>query len=175
VLGASAICEYSIADQGILLAGVSEQTALGVKTSVGVGIMSGVSTIDGNFTATTAGIFISAGANAELSGDFTQTSAGTRARLGTSEIESAFTKTSNGIMIGSGVSTTDLNFSQDSLGELLFEEINAGVRIVIVGGQETEVESKEDWSNVDTSASDETSNYANVNTGSPQNWTEIVR
>jgi hypothetical protein len=29
-------------------------------------------------------------------------------------------------MIGSGVSTTDLNFSQDSLGNLLFEEINAG-------------------------------------------------
>ena len=126
MLGASALSEYSIADQGILHAGVSEQTALGVKTSVGVGIMSGVSTIDGNFTATTAGIFISAGANAELSGDFTQTSAGTRARLGTSEIESAFTKTSNGIMIGSGVATKDFNFSQASQGDLLFVEINAG-------------------------------------------------
>jgi len=173
VLGASALSEYSIADQGILLAGVSEQTAISSKTSVGVGILSGVSSISFNNTQTTAGIFISAGANAELSGDFTQTTAGTRARLGTSEIESAFTKTSNGIMIGSGVSTTDLNFSQSTFGELLFEEINAGVRKVIVDGQETEVESKEDWSNVDTSASDETSDYADVNTGSPQSWTEI--
>ena len=173
MLGVSALSEYSIADQGILFTGVSEQTAISSKASVGVGILSGVSSISFNNTQTTAGIFISAGANAELSGDFTQTTAGLRARLGTSEIESAFTKTSNGIMIGSGVSTTDLNFSQDSLGELLFEEINAGVRKVIVDGQETEVESKEDWSNVDTSASDETSDYADVNTGSPQSWTEI--
>jgi len=152
VLGVSALSEYSIADQGILFTGVSEQTAISSKASVGVGILSGVSSISFNNTQTTAGL---------------------RARLGTSEIESAFTKTSNGIMIGSGVSTTDLNFSQDSLGELLFEEINAGVRKVIVDGQETEVESKEDWSNVDTSASDETSDYADVNTGSPQSWTEI--
>jgi hypothetical protein len=47
-------------------------------------------------------------------------------KLGASETESAFTKTSNAIMIRSGVATKDFNFSQDSLGELLFEEINAG-------------------------------------------------
>jgi len=173
VLGASALSEYSIADQGILHAGVSEQTALGVKTSVGVGIMSGVSTIDGNFTATTAGIYITGSTNAELSFNHTQTSVGLRARLGVSEIDSAFTKTSNGIMIGSGVASKDLNMTQSSLGDIKFVEVNASVRKVIVDGQETEVDSKEDWSNVDTSASDETSDYADVNTGSPQSWTEI--
>ena len=126
MLGASAICEYSIADQGILLAGVSEQTALGVKTSVGVGIMSGVSTIDGNFTATTAGMYITGSTNAELSFNHTQTSVGLRARLGVSEIDSAFTKTSNGIMIGSGVASKDLNMTQSSEGDIKFVEVNAG-------------------------------------------------
>ena len=125
MLGASAICEYSIADQGILHAGVSEQTALGVKTSVGVGIMSGVSTIDGNFTATTAGMYITGSTNAELSFNHTQTSVGLRARLGVSEIDSAFTKTSNGIMIGSGVASKDLNMTQSSLGDIKFVEVNA--------------------------------------------------
>ena len=126
MLGASALSEYSISDQSILLAGVSEQTAISSAISVGVGILSGVTTVDSNFTQSSNAIYISAGANAELSTDIIMTSAGLRARLGVSEIESAFTKTSNAIMIGSGVATKDLNFSQASVGDLLFEEINAG-------------------------------------------------
>jgi len=126
MLGASALSEYSISDQSILLAGVSEQTAISSAVSVGVGILSGVTTVDSNFTQSSNAIYISAGANAELSTDIIMTSAGLRARLGVSEIESAFTKTSNAIMIGSGVATKDLNFSQASVGDLLFEEINAG-------------------------------------------------
>ena len=126
MLGASALSEYSISDQSILLAGVSEQTAISSAVSVGVGILSGVTTVDSNFTQSSNAIYISAGANAELSTDTIMTSAGLRARLGVSEIQSAFTKTSNGIMIGSGVATKDFNFSQASVGDLLFEEINAG-------------------------------------------------
>jgi len=126
MLGASALSEYSISDQSILLAGVSEQTAISSAVSVGVGILSGVTTVDSNFTQSSNAIYISAGANAELSTDTIMTSAGLRARLGVSEIESAFTKTSNAIMIGSGVATKDLNFTQASVGDLLFEEINAG-------------------------------------------------
>ena len=126
MLGASALSEYSISDQSILLAGVSEQTAISSAVSVGVGVLSGVTTVDSNFTQSSNAIYISAGANAELSTDTIMTSAGLRARLGVSEIESAFTKTSNAIMIGSGVATKDLNFSQASVGDLLFEEINAG-------------------------------------------------
>ena len=61
MLGASALCEYSVADQGILLVGVSEQTALGINTYVGVGVMSGVSTMDDSFTQTSTGTFISSG------------------------------------------------------------------------------------------------------------------
>tara|TARA_R110002072_G_scaffold137799_1_gene280718 strand:+ start:243 stop:722 length:480 start_codon:yes stop_codon:yes gene_type:complete len=157
VLGASAICEYSIADQGILHAGVSEQTALGVKTSVGVGIMSGVSTIDGNFTATTAGMYITGSTNAELSFNHTQTSVGLRARLGVSEIDSAFTKTSNGIMIGSGVASKDLNMTQSSLGDIKFVEVNASA-------------TAETYSTITPSG---TESYTEITPSGTESWTEI--
>ena len=126
MLGASALSEYSIADQGILLAGVSEMSGIASAANAGVGIMSGVASLDGNFTQTSTAIYISAGANSDLDFNFTEISAANVVKEDSADIESAFTKTTNGIMIGSGVSTTDLNFSQDSLGELLFEEINAG-------------------------------------------------
>ena len=126
MLGASALSEYSISDQSILLAGVSEMSGISSSANAAIGIMSGIITVSSNFAQSANAIYISAGANAELSTDTVMTSAGLRARLGVSEIQSAFTKTSNGIMIGSGVATKDFNFSQDSLGELLFEEINAG-------------------------------------------------
>ena len=157
MLGASAICEYSIADQGILHAGVSEQTALGVKTSVGVGIMSGVSTIDGNFTATTAGMYITGSTNAELSFNHTQTSVGLRARLGVSEIDSAFTKTSNGIMIGSGVASKDLNMTQSSVGDIKFVEVNASA-------------TAETYSTITPSG---TESYTEITPSGTESWTEI--
>jgi hypothetical protein len=94
---------------------------------------------------------------------------------GQAEVNSIFTQTSTGAGTFVGTSSQDLNFTKTSSGDIMFVEVNAGVRKVIVDGQETEVDSKEDWLNVDTSASDETSDYANVNTGSPQSWTEIVR
>jgi len=158
VLGASAICEYSIADQGILHAGVSEQTALGVKTSVGVGIMSGVSTIDGNFTATTAGMYISGSTNAELSFSGLQSeSTAFLVNLGVSSMESAFTETSNGIMIGSGVSTTDFNMTQTSDGGLLYENINAGA-------------TEEEYTTISPSG---TESWTTVNPSGSETWTEI--
>ena len=127
MLGASALSEYSISDQSILLAGVSEQTAISSAISVGVGILSGVTTVDSNFTQSSNAIYISAGANSEVNFNFNETSVGTRVRTNTSDIASAFTKTSNAIMIGSGVATKDLNFTQGTFGELLFEDVNAGV------------------------------------------------
>ena len=125
MLGASALSEFSIADQGILLAGVSEMSGIASSANAGVGIMSGVASLDGNFTQTSNAIYISAGANSDVDFNFTETSAANVVKEDSADIQSAFTKTTNGIMIGSGVSTTDLNFTQDSLGELLFEEINA--------------------------------------------------
>ncbi len=126
MLGASALSEYALSDQSILLAGVSEMSGIASSANAGVGIMSGISSMSSTATQTSNGIYISAGANAELSTDTVITSDGLRARLGVSSIESAFTETSNGIMIGSGVATKDFNFSQASQGDLLFVEINAG-------------------------------------------------
>ena len=157
MLGASAICEYSIADQGILHAGVSEQTALGVKTSVGVGIMSGVASISFNNTQTSAGIYITGSTNAELSFNNTQTSAGLRARLGVSEIETAFTKTSDGIMIGSGVASKDLNMTQSSIGELLFVEVDASA-------------TPESYTEITPSGAE---TYTEITPSGTETWTEI--
>ena len=162
MLGASAICEYSIADQGILHAGVSEQTALGVKTSVGVGIMSGVSTIDGNFTATTAAMYISGSTNAELSFNNTQTSAAVEVKglilnTETLDIDSAFTKTSNGIMIGSGVASKDLNMTQSSIGDIKFVEVDASA-------------TAETYSTITPSG---TESYTEITPSGTESWTEI--
>jgi hypothetical protein len=126
MLGASALSEYALSDQSILLAGVSEMTALASSANAGVGILAGVSSISSTATQTSVGIFISGSANADLDFNFTETSVGTRIQTDSADIQSAFTKTSNAIMIGSGVATKDLNFSQASVGDLLFEEINAG-------------------------------------------------
>tara|TARA_R100001129_G_scaffold185787_1_gene175141 strand:- start:710 stop:1207 length:498 start_codon:yes stop_codon:yes gene_type:complete len=129
VLGASAICEYSIADQGILHAGVSEQTAISSKASVGVGIMSGVANISFNNTQTSNGIYITGSTNAELSFNNTQTSNAVEVKglilnTETLDIETAFTKTSNSIMIGSGIASKDLNMTQSSTGDILFVDID---------------------------------------------------
>jgi len=162
VLGASAICEYSIADQGILHAGVSEQTAISSKASVGVGIMSGVSSISFNNTQTSAGIYITGSTNAELSFNNTQTSAAVEVKglilnTETLEIETAFTKTSDGIMIGSGVASKDLNMTQSSLGDLLFVEINAGA-------------TEETYSTITPSG---TESYTEITPSGAESWTEI--
>ena len=126
MLGASALSEYALSDQSILLAGVSEMSGIASSANAGVGIMSGISSMSSTATQTSTGIYISAGANSEVNFNFSETSVGTRVQTSTADIEPAFTKTSNGIMIGSGIATKDLNFNQDTFGELLFENVNAG-------------------------------------------------
>ena len=65
MLGATTFSENAIADQGILFFGVSEQSGISSSANAAVGIMSGVATMDGNFTATTAGMYISGSTNAD--------------------------------------------------------------------------------------------------------------
>ena len=126
MLGASALSEYALSDQSILLAGVSEMSGIASSANAGVGIMSGISSMSSTATQSANAIYISAGANSEVNFNFSETSVGTRVQTDPSDMESAFTKTTNGIMIGSGVAIKDLNFTQDTFGELLFEDINAG-------------------------------------------------
>ena len=123
MLGASTFCERAISDQNILLAGVSEQSAIAVTINVGVGVMSGISTIQGIVTQTATATFISSGAIADISSDSVVTSIGLRARLGTSTPTSQFTVDPECNIIGSGKATKNVIFDQSSIGELLFVNI----------------------------------------------------
>ena len=126
MLGATTFSENAIADQGILFFGVSEQSGISSSANAAVGIMSGVATMDGNFTVTTAGMYISGSTNAELSSSFTQTTEDIKiVNFTDATLSSAFTQTANGIMIGSGVATTDFNMTLTSSGDLLYEEIGS--------------------------------------------------
>ena len=158
MLGASAICEHAIANQGVLFFGVSEQSGISSSANAGVGIMSGVATMDGNFTATTAGMYISGSTNAELSFSGLQSeSTGFLVNLGVSSMESAFTETSNGIMIGSGVATKDFNMTQTSIGGLLYENINADA-------------TTETYTTITPSG---TETYTEITPSGTETWTEI--
>ena len=158
MLGASTFAEHAIANQGVLFFGVSEQSGISSSANAGVGIMSGVATMDGNFTATTAGMYISGSTNAELSFSGLQSeSTAFLVNLGVSSMESAFTETSNGIMIGSGVSTKDFNMTQTSTGGLLYENINAGA-------------TEETYTTITPSG---TESWTTVNPSGTETWTEI--
>ena len=158
MLGASAICEHAIANQGVLFFGVSEQSGISSSANAGVGIMSGVATMDGNFTATTAGMYISGSTNAELSFSGLQSeSTAFLVNVGVSSMESAFTETSNGIMIGSGVATKDFNVTQTSVGNLLYVEVNAGA-------------TEESYTTITPSG---TETYTQITPSGTETWTEI--
>ena len=158
MLGATTFSENAIADQGILFFGVSEQSGISSSANAAVGIMSGVATMDGNFTATTAGMYISGSTNAEMSFNGLQSeSTAFLVNLGVSSMESAFTETSNGIMIGSGVATTDFNMTQTSDGGLLYENINAGA-------------AEEEYTTISPSG---TESWTTVTPSGSETWTEI--
>jgi hypothetical protein len=158
MLGATTFAQNAIADQGIILSAISEQSGISSSANVGVGIMSGVATMDGNFTATTAGIYISGSTNAEMSFSGLQSeSTAFLVNLGVSSMESAFTETSNGIMIGSGVATTDFNMTQTSNGGLLYENINAGA-------------TEEEYTTISPSG---TESWTTVTPSGSETWTEI--
>jgi len=158
MLGASTFAEHSIANQGILLFDSATMSGLSSSANVGVGVMSGVATMDSNFTATTAAIYISGSTNAEMSFSGLQSeSTGFLVNLGVSSMESAFTETSNGIMIGSGVATKDFNMTQTSTGGLLYENINAGA-------------TEEEYTTISPSG---TESWTTVTPSGSETWTEI--
>ena len=145
MLGASTFCERAISDQNILLAGVSEQSAIAIAISVGVGTMSGISTLIPAFTQTSTGLYITGSTNAELDFNYTKTSIGVRLRLGDATLEPEFTQDTNPNIIASGVATKIGVFTQEAEGDLLFVNIDP--------------------------AEDET--YTVINPSGTETWTEI--
>ena len=106
MFGATAFCENTIADQGVLEVGVAEMSGIATKTSVGVGILAGVAELSFNNTQTTAGIFISGCVNAEVSSNFTQTTENIRlVNEAEADVTSNFTQTSTGIGVFVGTSS----------------------------------------------------------------------
>ena len=125
MLGHAAIAEAAIADVGgVLLLATAEMNALGTSSSIGSGTLVGVSSLSGNFTQTTAGIFITGSVNAEVSSSFTQTTEDIKIVNFTDiTMSSAFTQTADGIAILVGVSSQDLNFTKTSSGDILFVDV----------------------------------------------------
>ena len=59
MFGNSSFAEAAFANVGgVVLLGTAEMSALGTSSSIGSGILVGVSSLSGNLTQTTAGIFI---------------------------------------------------------------------------------------------------------------------
>jgi len=117
-----AIAEASFGDVGgVLKLATAEMSGIASKTSVGVGILGGISSMDTNFTATTDGIFITGSVSLDLSSNFTQTTENIKIVNFTDvTMSSAFTQTTDSITVLIPVVSTDLNFTQTSSGDLLF-------------------------------------------------------
>ena len=125
MLGHAAIAEAAIADVGgVLQVATAEMNALASSSSIGSGTLVGISSLSGNFTQTTAGIFITGSVNAEVSSSFTQTTEDIKIVNFTDvTMSSAFTQTADGIAILTGISSQDLNFTKTSSGDILFVDV----------------------------------------------------
>ena len=161
MLGHAAIAEAAISDVGgVLLLATAEMNALASSSSIGSGTLVGVSSLSGNFTQTTAGIFITGSVNAEVSSSFTQTTEDIKIVNFTDvTMSSAFTQTADGIAILAGISSQDLNFTKTSSGDILFIEINAG-------------ETKETFTEITPSG---TETWTEITPSGTETYTEIVR
>ena len=122
MLGHAAIAETALADVGgVLQVATAEMNALATSSSVGSGTLVGISSLSGNFTKTTAGIFITGSVNAEVSSSFTQTTENIKiVNFTDATLSTAFTQTTDGIKIASGVVTKDLNFTKTTSGDILY-------------------------------------------------------
>jgi len=163
MLGSVPLSVKALGDDTILLAGVAEMDGLGVQTSVGVGILVGETSISANLTQTSTGTFISAGASSEISANFTETSVACRVKGSTQEIDLVpnFTQTTTGIGVFVGTSTQDLNFTQTSAGEKLWESLSTA-------------EDTEEWSELSTTASTESWSDLTTTTNTEE-WTDFTR
>ena len=125
MLGHAAIAETALADVGgVLLLATAEMNALATSSSIGSGTLVGISSMDGNFTQTTAGIFITGSVNAEVSSSFTQTTEDIKIVNFTDvTMSSAFTQTTAGLAILIPIVSTDLNFTKTTSGDILYEDV----------------------------------------------------
>ena len=159
MFGHASISETSFGDVGgVLLVATAEMSGVASKTSVGVGILAGIASMDTNFTATTDGIFITGSVNAELSSNFAQTTENIKLVNFTDvTMSSAFTQTTDETIILIPIVSTDLNFTKASSGDILYENIDAGA-------------TEEEYTTISPSG---TESWTTVNPSGSETWTEI--
>ena len=159
MFGHASISETSFGDVGgVLLVATAEMSGVASKTSVGVGILAGIASMDTNFTATTDGIFITGSVNAELSSNFAQTTENIKLVNFTDvTMSSAFTQTADGINILIPIVSTDLNFTKTISGDILYENIDSGA-------------TEEEYTTISPSG---TESWTTVIPSGSETWTEI--
>ena len=124
MLGASTFAEHSIANQGILFFDSATMSGISSKTSVGVGILAGIASMDGNFTQSSNAIYITAGANADISSNFVQTTTDIKlVNEGTQSSAFTFTLTGAAIEVALGTSSQELSFTKSTQGDILYVAI----------------------------------------------------
>ena len=124
MLGASTFAEHSIANQGILFFDSATMSGISSKSSVGVGILAGIASMDGNFTQSSNGIYITAGANADISSNFVQTTTDIKlVNEGTQSSAFTFTLTGAAIEVALGTSSQELSFTKSTQGDILYVAI----------------------------------------------------
>ena len=161
MLGHAAIAETALADVGgVLQVATAEMSGVSSASSVGVGTLVGVASLDANFTKTTAGILITGSANADLSFDFTQTTEDIKiVNFVDATFTTEFTQTTNGTAILIPVVSTDLNFTKSTSGDILYEDVTTDATTetyteIIPSGTET---------------------YTEITPSGTETYTEIVR
>ena len=125
MFGFFAFAESPFADHigGIVQAGVAEMSGTSSKTSVGVGILVGESSISSAFTQTAA-TNIEASGNIDLSSIFTITTENIKlVNLGSLSFDSNFTKSATASITASGVSAQSLNFTKTTSGDILYTPV----------------------------------------------------
>ena len=124
MLGASTFAEHSIANQGILFFDSATMSGISSKSSVGVGILAGITSMDGNFTQSSNAIYITGGANADISANFVQTTTDIKlVNEGTQSSAFTFTLTSAAIEVALGTSSQEMSFTKSTQGDILYVAI----------------------------------------------------
>ena len=125
MFGNSSFAEAAFANVGgVVQIATAEMNALGTSSSVGSGTLVGVSSLSGNFTKTTAGIYITGSVNAEVSSNFVTSAIDIDV---VNDIDatfiSTFTQTTEANHVRVTSPNLDLNFTKTTIGDILFEEV----------------------------------------------------
>ena len=124
MFGASAFAEHSIANQGILFFDSATMSGISSKSSVGVGILAGIASMDGNFAQSSNAIYITGSANADISSNFVQTTTDIKlVNEGTQSSAFTFTLTGAAIEVALGTSSQEMSFTKSTQGDTLYVAI----------------------------------------------------